>query len=192
MNASEPKIYYHFTGANLRDGSPIPPLGEWLELPANIKIKMCPSNDDLARGYGGLHASERPFDALQYAPGPLLHRVELDGIAERDSEKVVARRRKIIASIDATTLLRKFARKQALSVMHLLDAPEVVKRYLETGEESLGNYIDNSLNGENEWVIHTLAPNAVNTMILWWTFQNTSSRKLSVCVVRRDLLTKCW
>jgi hypothetical protein len=132
--------YYHFTGKTLRYGSPVPKIGEWLELPRNIKIKACPSMEDIANGFGGLHASEHPFDALQFAPGSLLHLVELGGeLIEHGSpvDKVAARRRKIVSTIDAEPLLREFARKCALSVIHIWDAPEVVKQYLATGDESL-------------------------------------------------------
>jgi hypothetical protein len=105
-----------------------------------VKIKACPSDMDIANGYGGLHASGHPFDALLYAPGSTLHLVHLDGeLIEHGSpvDKVAARRRKIVATIDAEPLLREFARKCALSVIHLWDAPEVVKQYLTTGDESL-------------------------------------------------------
>ena len=130
-----PTIFYHFSGAALRDGSPLPKIGEWLELPANIKIKACPSETDILNGFGGLHASPDAYDALQYAPGSLLHRVELDG--EVVSDKFAARRRKIVATIYAKDLLWEYARKCALSVIHLWDAPEVVKQYLATGDNSL-------------------------------------------------------
>lgn len=122
-------IAYHFTGDKLRDGRPIPPVGEWLvhEGP----IEPCVS---------GLHASAHPSDALVYAPGPMLHKVEIEGdIREHGdpTDKVVGRRRKIIASIDATELLRAFSRWCALQVIHLWHAPDVVRTYLETGDESL-------------------------------------------------------
>jgi hypothetical protein len=126
-----PKIYYHFTKETLRDGTPIPPVGEWLTYDG--AIVMCES---------GLHASATPYDALQYAPGQLLHQVELDGIADTHADKVVAKRRKIVATIDATTLLRAFARKQALSVIHLWGCPAITKQYLETGEESIRSAAD--------------------------------------------------
>ena len=132
--------YYHFTGQTLRDGTPIPAVGEWLRLPETIKIKACPNDNDMHNGFGGLHASGDPYDALQYAPGALLHLVELDGeITPHGSpvDKYAARSRKIVASIDAESLLREYARKCALSVIHLWDAPDVVKRYLTTGDESL-------------------------------------------------------
>lgn len=130
--------YYHFTNGKLRDGSPIPPVGEWLEF--HGKLKPCPSREDLAAGFGGLHASEHPFDALFFAPGNNLHLVELGGeiIPHGDPvDKVVAQKRKIVATINAEKLCREFARRVARDVLHLWNAPEVVKRYLETGDESL-------------------------------------------------------
>jgi len=120
---------YHFTSERLRGGRPIPLIGEWLVWDG--PVVPCES---------GLHASEHPFDALQYAPGPMLHRVELEGDLTPHGnpvDKWVGRRRRILASIDATGLLREFARWCARSVLHLWDAPEVVRRYLETGDESL-------------------------------------------------------
>ena len=120
------QIYYHFTGPKLRDGRPIPPIGEWLihEGPAVM-------------GQSGLHASVHPFDALAYAPGPMLHKVELKDIVQTRIDKVLARQRRIIATIDATQILWRFARAEALSVIHLWDAPQVVRQYLETGKEEL-------------------------------------------------------
>lgn len=57
----------------------------------------------------GLHASERIIDALKYAPGPILCRVELsDGIIFGD-DKAVARERKTLWMFDATNALRDFA-----------------------------------------------------------------------------------
>ena len=119
-------VYYHFTGDTLRDGRPVPAIGEWLvhEGP----IKLCAS---------GLHASRHPFDALTYAPGARLHRVELRGIEGEEADKVVARERRIIASIDAADLLRAFARQCALDVVELWDAPDVVRTYLLTGDETI-------------------------------------------------------
>lgn len=120
------KIAYHFTGDALRDGRPVPAIGEWLEHDGHMII--CKS---------GLHASEHPFDALRYAPGHMLHLVECDDIGKEQGDKFVCRRRKIIKSINAESMLREFARKQALSVVHLWDAPDVMVKYLNTGDESL-------------------------------------------------------
>src|SRR5574337_1422237 len=116
---------YHFTSATLRDGSPIPPIGEWLRFAG--EVVMCKS---------GLHASRHPFDALQYAPGPMLHWVECEDIVEEQGDKLVCRSRKIVRSVDATDILRLFARKCALDVIHLWNAPAVVCEFLETGDQS--------------------------------------------------------
>jgi hypothetical protein len=120
---------YHFTGSTLRDGRPIPAVGDWLV--HDGPIVPCQS---------GLHCSEHPFDALQFAPGTLLHRVELDGEIVTHGEPVdkhVGRRRKIIATVDATDLLREFSRRCALDVVHLWDAPPLVVKYLTHGDEKL-------------------------------------------------------
>ena len=56
----------------------------------------------------GLHASERIIDALKYAPGPILCRVELsDGIVHGDA-KAVARSRETLWMFNATNALRDF------------------------------------------------------------------------------------
>ena len=85
----------------------------------------------------GLHASVRPIDALEYAPGPILWRVELGGEIDKGYDKLCATERTYLWGFDATAMLREFARKCALDVIHLWNAPEVVKTYLTTGDESL-------------------------------------------------------
>jgi hypothetical protein len=84
-----------------------------------------------------LHGSFDPFDALQYAPGPILHKVLFSGARIEESDKVGSRSRTIIATRDAETMLYAFARKQALSVAGAWDMPLVVRQYLETGDETL-------------------------------------------------------
>lgn len=117
---------YWFHNGSLRDGRPVPPVGEWLEHEGPVEI--CRT---------GLHASKHPFDALRYAPGPYLCLVDVDGVEGRGGDKLVARRRKILKQIDATDMLRKFARLCALDVVHLWDAPDVVVMYLKTGDEAI-------------------------------------------------------
>ena len=121
-------IAYHFTNEKLRDGSPIPKKGVWLKHKG--EIQPCAS---------GLYASIHPFDALQFAPGNLLHLVEVrGGIQHHDKNKLVGRERRILKTINAEKLLRDFARWNALRVLHLWpNPPEVVVRFLKTGDESL-------------------------------------------------------
>ena len=119
---------WHFTDGNkLRDGTPLPAVGEWLEYEGEVHI--CRS---------GYHYSLLPSDALLYAPGDTLHLVECDDIVETHKDKGVCRRRRIIASMDAEEMLGYYARMQALSVV--MNAPEmsdVVYDWVFTGDESL-------------------------------------------------------
>ncbi len=122
------KVFYHFTGVTLRNGDPIPPIGKWLRHKG--PVVPCES---------GLHASPTAFNALQYAPGNFCHRVYLRRNLTPHGDpidKYAASERMRIASIDATDVLRRFARKVALDVIHLWEAPPIVREYLETGDES--------------------------------------------------------
>jgi len=117
---------YHFVGATLRDGRPVPADGEWLEHEGIIR--MCAS---------GLHASLRPWDALRYAPGATLCEVEVEDIHSHDTDKLVARRRRIVRRVDLTSVVRALARDEASRVLHLREAPEVVRQYLTSVAASL-------------------------------------------------------
>ena len=122
-------LAWHFSGDKLRNGEPIPKQGEWLKIPE--QPIMCQR---------GLHASRHPYDALKYAPGAALHRVRLAGTILVGDDKLVATRRKIIWTVPPEIiqpLMWDFARYCAISVLHLWDAPDVVKEYLKTGDESL-------------------------------------------------------
>ena len=119
------QLAWHFVGERLRDGRLIPSDGEWLTHGGNIVL--CQS---------GLHASLDPWDALRYAPGETLCLVECDGNVMYSDDKLVCARRRIVRRLDATEVLRYFARIQAASVLHLWDAPDVVIDYLMTGDES--------------------------------------------------------
>jgi len=67
---------------------------------AEGELKMCRN---------GCHASIKPLDALQYAPGPIVCRVELSGEIIEDTDKLCARHRKVIWMADATRTLHEFA-----------------------------------------------------------------------------------
>ena len=65
----------------------------------------------------GLHASVRAIDALDFAPGPIVWRVELSGEIKLGDDKCVATHRKYIGGgVDASAVMRAFARRwRALS-----------------------------------------------------------------------------
>lgn len=123
------KTYWHFCREDMRlgygDGRQIK-IGETITVEGDIELCR-----------HGLHASKKLIDALQYAPGPILCKVELGGNVINGADKVVASERTVVAYADCTDVLREFARKCALDVIHLWDAPEVVESYLTTGDESL-------------------------------------------------------
>jgi hypothetical protein len=119
---------WHFAGPHLRDGRPLPKDGEWLIHEGEVVI--CQT---------GLHASRRVIDALQFAPGSTICRVSCRKVVTgHKNDKLVCRERRIDWRIEnGDEVLRAFARKAALSVIHLWNAPDIVRKYLETGDESL-------------------------------------------------------
>ena len=93
------------------------------------KLKMCSS---------GLHASVRPIDALSYARGNIACCVECGGEIVLGDDKLVCSERTVLWAVDAEATLHHFARLCALDVLHLWpDPPDVVVRYLRTGDESI-------------------------------------------------------
>ena len=117
--------HFLYEGHKLRDGTTTPKNGKWLEVQNPVICER------------GLHGSLTPYDALQYAPGPILCLCEFSEPAEQHDNKFVSSRRRIIARMDTTEMLRYYARMKALSVVHLWDAPEVVLDYLMTGDKSI-------------------------------------------------------
>ena len=117
---------WHFAGATLRDGTAIPADGVTLRHTGDLKL--CAS---------GLHASQRIINALRYAPGNTICRVECSGEIITGDDKLVCSERTILWRVDGDELLRAFSRHCALGVIDLWNAPDVVRQYLETGDESL-------------------------------------------------------
>ena len=120
---------WHFTGPTMRDGRAVPKNGVWLK--ESGKLAMCEK---------GLHASKHPLDALKYAPGFTLCLVDLDGEILEQHDKCCASKRLIISRFDAKPLCLQFARDVASDVLHLWDAPQVVKDFLVTGKNADAAY----------------------------------------------------
>ena len=90
----------------------------------------------------GLHACERLIDALAYAKGTVICKVELGDDAHTEEDKAVSRKRTCLAMTtaeDGERIMRQFARWCALDVAHVWEMPGVVRQFLETGDESLRN-----------------------------------------------------
>jgi hypothetical protein len=91
--------------------------------------------------YSGLHASVKALDANSFRKGPVVTRVECSGTVVPHDAKLACSERTALWGYDATEELRAFARWAALKVAHLWPKnnpmPEVVRQYLETGDESI-------------------------------------------------------
>lgn len=85
----------------------------------------------------GLLASPHPFEALQFAQGSTMWLVECGGRVVQCEGEIVCTERTYLKRLDAEPVLREFARWCALQVIHLWDAPAVVLRYLEMGDEAV-------------------------------------------------------
>jgi len=92
---------------------------------------------DLALCHNGLHSSTNILDALDLGVGTVIWRVEVGGEIIRSDNKLCSTEQTYLWGYDAVDVLRAFARKCALDVVHLWDAPEIVVRYLQTGDESV-------------------------------------------------------
>lgn len=151
---------WHFVSDTLRDGSPIPADG--VTLTHDGPLVICET---------GLHASERIIDALMHAPGNTICRVEVEGCeTQGHDDKLVCRLRTILWRIDGEKILREFARKCALEVMHLWDAPAIVREYLETGDESKRDAAEAAAEDAAEAAVWAAAWAAVEDAA--WTAQN--------------------
>ena len=89
----------------------------------------------------GMHASVNIIDALKYATGPILCRVELEDDLKIDTDKIAGRKRTVLAMEDISTSLHLFAidcAERALSKIdnpdpRLIKALEVKKKWMKGG-----------------------------------------------------------
>ena len=78
----------------------------------------------------GLHASRRAIDALYYAPGEIICRVELSGKIIEGSDKLCAERRKVLWMADATETLHELACQAAEAALAQIPKEEIDPRSL--------------------------------------------------------------
>ena len=129
MNDKDTVLGWHWTnGKTLRDGRPLPADGEVLRHDGPVEIRK-----------SGLHFSERCLDALSFAPGSIVHRVECRNVLESQYDKSVCRERVSLWRIDASDILMAFARRCALDALTLFISPSVLREYLTTANASIRN-----------------------------------------------------
>ena len=130
------KTYWHFARTD-ENNKPYCGYGDGREIILGETLSV---GGELELCHRGLHASERIFDALRYAPSyPSLMKVVPSGNIIYADDKIVARRRTpvaILSSSETNRIFDEFSRMCALSVAHLWDMPNVTRAYLETGDEA--------------------------------------------------------
>ena len=72
----------------------------------------------------GLHGSARLIDALRYASGPIVCRVEIDGDVIEGEDKLCGRRRTVLWMLDATDILHEFVCQCAEDALALVEQPD--------------------------------------------------------------------
>jgi len=72
----------------------------------------------------GMHGSVRLIDALKYASGPIVCRVEIEGDVIEGEDKLCGRRRTVLWMLDATRLLHEFACSCAEDALALVERPD--------------------------------------------------------------------
>lgn len=78
--------------------------GRLVEVGQTLKCKGKP-----ALCKNGMHGSVRLIDALRYANGPIVCRVEIEGNVIENTDKLCGRRRTVLWMLDATNILHEFA-----------------------------------------------------------------------------------
>ncbi len=93
---------WHFVGEDrmLRDGSLKVEPGYIYSIGDDEQVELCNV---------GVHGSELALDALQYAHGPIVCRVQIWGDVEYGYDKLAGRHREVLWMADATKTLRLFA-----------------------------------------------------------------------------------
>lgn len=109
------ELGWHFAQDNMRTRYTDEPItvGEWLECEG--EIELCAN---------GMHASKNIMDALGYAPGSMICRVEVEGEILEGDDKIAGRRRRVIYAIDGKRLLHEFACRCAEDALALIPNPD--------------------------------------------------------------------
>ena len=93
-------LAWHWAKADLKTQHSNEPIAKGKTLKATGPLQLCEN---------GMHASLNPMDALQYAPGLMLCRVELSGEIIQGEDKLCASSRKVLWIANADHMLQEFA-----------------------------------------------------------------------------------
>lgn len=106
-------LAWHFLSDDKRLGNGD---GRLVEVGATLECKGDPILCD-----NGMHGSVRLIDALRYASGPIVCRVEIEGDVIEGDDKLCGRRRTVLWMLDATRLLHEFACQSAEDAFALVE-----------------------------------------------------------------------
>ena len=106
MKTKDKKIKAWWFAARDSDGKVRLPHGDGREVVVGETLSV---DGEIVACQNGLHASVRAIDALQYAPGAVVCRVEVWGDLSKESDKIAGRHRKVLWMADADSALRHFA-----------------------------------------------------------------------------------
>ena len=93
--------------------------GRLVEVGATLE---CEGDPELCSN--GMHGSARLIDALRYARGPIVCRVEIDGDVIEVEDKLCGRRRTVLWMLDATQILHEFACQRAEDALARVEQPD--------------------------------------------------------------------
>ncbi len=105
------KAWHFIQGELSRPHAEVKPVGNGWDHTAHVATRLRPGHvwrvkpKDLDMCHWGLHASRRVVDALQYAPGWTLCRVECRGEIQEDRDKLVCSVREILWWVDFKEVL---------------------------------------------------------------------------------------
>lgn len=134
----------------------------------------------------GLHAAKFVLDAARYAPGAYLWRVQLDGDIVHGDDKSCATKRKYLYGFNAEKMLQLFARQCALDVIHLWNAPDIVKKYLESGDEALRMGARNAALGAAHAAAHATAYATYATAYAAYTAAKTADAAHADAIIKKQ------
>ena len=109
-------LAWHFIGEDKRLGNGD---GRLVEVGQTLECEGEP-----ALCSNGMHGSARLIDALKYASGPIVCRVEIEGDVIEGDDKLCGRRRTVLWMLDATRLLHEFACQSAEDALALVEQPD--------------------------------------------------------------------
>ncbi len=73
----------------------------------------------------GMHGSKRIIDALKYAPGSIVCRVDITGEIVKGNDKIVGRSRKVLWMMNIENILHEFACRCAEDALALIKKPDL-------------------------------------------------------------------